>query len=228
MTLANMSGLSPQFMFANADIGTLGQLPSWIESLANLTRSDPTKYSKGLLAAILAGYALYVGVPASVSIIEALINQVTSPSNYDQSMKEIYGDNYENYDSVYRSPSYSYRSPSGNSESGSSSGARSTYGVQPVPRSLPSNPDDLLDRGYKVDDRHKYPKGTRYVNPETGDVLDFHPGTEGGYGWDGKDHYHRINPNSKKSKEKYLDKDGKPVGGSDDDHHLEPGTEVKP
>jgi hypothetical protein len=72
---------------------------------------------------------------------------------------------------------------------------------------LPNNPSGLPDSWVK-DPRHKDPNGERWINPDTGDILDWHPGQEGKPGWRGKDHWH-YRPGGKGGKE-----------------HLPPGTEI--
>ncbi len=53
---------------------------------------------------------------------------------------------------------------------------------------LPTSPGGLPP-GWTPDPSHRYPNGERYRHP-SGDTLDWHPGTPGGRGYDGKDHWH--------------------------------------
>lgn len=90
--------------------------------------------------------------------------------------------------------------------------------------SLPKNPDELKDRGY---DETSHPeaaeKGHRtFENQETGDKVRFDKGEPGKPGYEGKDHYHRYNPESTGKSDQYLDKDGNPVARGSDASHILP------
>ena len=54
---------------------------------------------------------------------------------------------------------------------------------------LPANPQGLPPE-WQRDYSHRYPNGERYVNSETGEKLDFHPGQPGAPGFGGQDHWH--------------------------------------
>ena len=88
---------------------------------------------------------------------------------------------------------------------------------------LPKNPDDLINKGWKevTDPRNK--SGSReFENPQTGEKVRFDPGKQGANGWEGKDHYHRVNPNSTGQKDYYLDVDGNPVPKGSKPSHIPP------
>jgi RHS repeat-associated protein len=90
---------------------------------------------------------------------------------------------------------------------------------------LPTNPDDLLDKGYK---ETSHPKAAAaghrsFENPETGDKLRFDKGKSGQPGHGGNDHYHRENPNSTGKQDAYLDKNGDPCARGSCESHLYPG-----
>jgi RHS repeat-associated protein len=53
---------------------------------------------------------------------------------------------------------------------------------------LPCGPSGLPPE-WQHDPSHRYPNGERYRHPG-GDTLDWHPGTPGATGWEGKDHWH--------------------------------------
>lgn len=91
-------------------------------------------------------------------------------------------------------------------------------------KDYPENPDDLEGEGYKeISNPKAEEKGIRrFRNPETGDEVEFHKGKPGEPGWRGKDHYHRINPESTGSQDLYLDKYGNPVPKGSGPSHLEP------
>lgn len=89
---------------------------------------------------------------------------------------------------------------------------------------VPDNPDDLLDKGY---DETSHPdaaaKGHRsFENPTTGDKVRFDKGKEGKPKHEGRDHYHRENPNSTGKQDQYLDANGKPVPRGSEASHLYP------
>ncbi len=90
---------------------------------------------------------------------------------------------------------------------------------------LPSNPDDLTDQGYnEVSHPEAANKGHRtFENPETGDKVRFDEGKPGQPGHEGKDHYHRYNPNGTGKKDMYLDKRGNPCARGCDESHLYQG-----
>ena len=92
------------------------------------------------------------------------------------------------------------------------------------PRDYPANPDDLLDEGYEETSHPKAAeKGVRrFKDPETGDEVEFHKGRPDKPGWEGKDHYHRTNPNRTGKQDHYLDKSGRPVPKNSRPSHLEP------
>jgi hypothetical protein len=91
-------------------------------------------------------------------------------------------------------------------------------------RSLPANPDDLLSQGYKeISHPDAAAKGRRtFTNPETGDTVIFDKGRPGKSGYRGRDHYHRINPNSNGDRDLFLDRNENPVGRSSNASHLIP------
>jgi RHS repeat-associated protein len=89
---------------------------------------------------------------------------------------------------------------------------------------LPENPDELLDDGY-IETSH--PEATKlghreFQNKETGDKLRFDKGKNGAPGHEGRDHYHRYNPDSLSKRDAYLDKAGSPVPRGSSASHLIP------
>jgi RHS repeat-associated protein len=83
-----------------------------------------------------------------------------------------------------------------------------------IPLKLPANPGtngSNLPKGWKNDTSHKYPKGQRWVSPNGDEGLDFHEGTPGETGFEGKDHWHKLKPGKNGKLEK--DKSGGRKGG---------------
>lgn len=90
----------------------------------------------------------------------------------------------------------------------------------------PDNPDDLLDQGWE-ETSHPDAKaaGRRtFRNPKTGEELIFDKGKPGQPGWEGRDHYHRPNPNRTNRHDEYLDMNGDPTRRGSGPSHIPPGT----
>jgi hypothetical protein len=90
--------------------------------------------------------------------------------------------------------------------------------------SLPASPDDLLAQAWK---ETTHPKagatGHRtFVNPKTGQTVEFDSGRPGQAGWRGKDHYHIINPDATGDGDLYLDQQGRPVPNGSKPSHIPP------
>jgi RHS repeat-associated protein len=99
------------------------------------------------------------------------------------------------------------------------------------PPPLPANPDDLVnDHGYTETSHPKAAEnGHRtFDNEETGDKVRFDKGKPDAPGHEGKDHYHRPNPNATGKGDQYLDKNGNPVPRGSDPSHLYPSTPAPP
>ncbi|TMX35212.1 hypothetical protein [Vibrio sp. Hep-1b-8] len=92
-------------------------------------------------------------------------------------------------------------------------------------KGLPENPNDLLKRGYKETSHPDAAKrGHRtFENSDAGDKLRFDQGKQGANGFEGKDHYHRYNPDATGKQNQYLDKNGNPCARGCDASHLLPG-----
>ena len=78
---------------------------------------------------------------------------------------------------------------------------------------LPKDPDDLLKRGW-IETTHPDATGTghrEFENPDTGEKISFDKGRPGQPGFEGRDHYHRLNPNPSSKRESNLDVHGNPV-----------------
>ena len=90
--------------------------------------------------------------------------------------------------------------------------------------SLPANPDDLLVQGWKDTTHPEAAKmGHRtFENPKTGEMIRFDNGRPGKPGFEGQDHYHRLNSNSTGNRDKYLDVNGNPVARGSDPSHILP------
>ncbi|MBV1777355.1 hypothetical protein KSF73_16665 [Burkholderiaceae bacterium DAT-1] len=90
---------------------------------------------------------------------------------------------------------------------------------------LPKDPDKLKEKGY---DETSHPEAAKrghrsFKHPETGDELRHDKGKDGAPGHEGKDHYHRYNPDSTGKGDQYLDKNGNPTPRGSDASHLYPG-----
>jgi len=88
--------------------------------------------------------------------------------------------------------------------------------------SLPAKPGDLLAQGWKETTHPEAAKmGHRtFENPKTGEVVRFDKGRPGETGFEGQDHYHRMNPNSTGNRDKYLDLNGNPVARGSNPSHI--------
>lgn len=89
-------------------------------------------------------------------------------------------------------------------------------------KGLPRKPDDLTKQGYKETSHPEAAKkGHRtFENTKTGDKLRFDKGKPGANGFEGKDHYHRYNPDATSKYNQYLDRNGNPVGRGSDASHI--------
>ena len=90
-----------------------------------------------------------------------------------------------------------------------------------IPFKLPPNPGNNgsnLPPGWKHVPEHL--GGDRWISPNGDEGVEFHPGTPGENGFEGKDHWHKLKPNKNGKMEK--DKAGGRKGG----HYL-PGDEVE-
>jgi uncharacterized protein RhaS with RHS repeats len=90
---------------------------------------------------------------------------------------------------------------------------------------LPGNPLDLITDGWE-DVTHAAKRVNTSMldirNPETGQLIEFHPGKAGETGWGGVDHYHVHNPNATSKGDHYLNNEGKPVPKGSDASHIKP------
>jgi RHS repeat-associated protein len=93
----------------------------------------------------------------------------------------------------------------------------------------PSSPNDLNADWKEVTDPRNNSGSRDFKNEKTGEKIRFDPGKEDANGWEGKNHWHRYNPESKNKGDYYLDKNGKPVPKGSEASHLEaPKTTVLP
>jgi hypothetical protein len=98
------------------------------------------------------------------------------------------------------------------------------YGLNPF--KLPANPGSggsNLPTGWRQIPEHIDPNNPgleRWVSPNGDEGLEFHPGKNGENGWEGKDHWHKLNP--KPGRKDRWEKDDT-VG---DDGHFNPDEEV--
>jgi hypothetical protein len=98
--------------------------------------------------------------------------------------------------------------------------------AEPPNPSLPAKPDDLLAQGWKETSHPGAAElGHRtFENPKTGEIVRFDKGRPGGPRFEGKDHYHRLNPNRTGKRDEYLDIHGNPVARGSDASHILPRT----
>jgi RHS repeat-associated protein len=101
------------------------------------------------------------------------------------------------------------------------------YGLAPAGYTFdfPKDPQDLINEGWKDVTHPDKAANTNMIdlnNPATGQTVEFHPGTSGQPGWEGKDHYHAHNPSSTGKGDLYLDKDGNPVPKGSNASHIPP------
>jgi hypothetical protein len=96
-------------------------------------------------------------------------------------------------------------------------------------KSLPENPDELLDEGWEETSHPKEKENgrRRFKNPETGEEIIFDKGKLGQPGWSGRDHYHRPNPGKTNRHDEYLDKNGRPVRSGSEPSHIPSGTKLR-
>ncbi len=90
--------------------------------------------------------------------------------------------------------------------------------------SLPANPDDLLAQGWK-ETSHPGAAATghrTFENPQTAEIIRFDAGRPGQPGFEGRDHYHRLNPKRTGRQDEYLDENGNPVARGSDASHILP------
>lgn len=89
---------------------------------------------------------------------------------------------------------------------------------------LPKNPTkSKYFKDITNDKMKRFSKYRSYTDLRNNNEYEFHPGEKGENGWRGRDHYHWKNPKSKNDKDKYLDKNGIPVGKNSKESHLIPG-----
>jgi hypothetical protein len=98
--------------------------------------------------------------------------------------------------------------------------------AHPMSLSLPAKPDELMSRGWKEIGRPGAAKlGHRtFENMKTGETIRFDKGHPGKPRFEGKDHYHRLNPNKTGKRDEYLDLNGDPVARDSDPSHILPRT----
>jgi len=90
---------------------------------------------------------------------------------------------------------------------------------------LPKNPNELINKGWidvTPEGMAKNTSSRELKNPSTGIKVRFDPGKPGATGFEGKDHYHIYNPNSKSKGDYYLDESGKPIPKNSKKSHIIP------
>lgn len=94
-----------------------------------------------------------------------------------------------------------------------------------ITSNLPKDPQELINVGWKDGTPPGMAKNTtsrEYIDPETGLKVRFDPGKPGANGFEGKDHYHVINPNRTTKADYYLDSNGNPVAKGSKASHIVP------
>lgn len=92
----------------------------------------------------------------------------------------------------------------------------------------PCLPADLGDEWEEITHPLRRARSQRrdFRHKPTGIEIAFDKGTKGARGNKGKNHWHRYNPNSTKGdRDKYLDKNGRPIDKNDNDSHINPNCE---
>jgi hypothetical protein len=112
-----------------------------------------------------------------------------------------------------------------NAEKPPSMGKKGSDTTEPTKPSLPADPDDLLAQGWnETTHPGEAASGRRvFVDPETGQTVEFDKGRPGQPGWRGRDHYHVRNLDAAGKGDKYLDREGLPVPNGSKQSHLPPG-----
>ncbi len=88
--------------------------------------------------------------------------------------------------------------------------------------SVPASPEELGEDWVETtSSKNQTGNYRRFKNKETGEEVQYDKGKPGEPGWEGKDHWHRFNPNSKNNRDLYLDKNGNPVRKGSDPSHIE-------
>ena len=91
--------------------------------------------------------------------------------------------------------------------------------------SPPSSPNDLGSDWDETTHPDNNSGSRDFKNKNNDETIRYDPGKSGKPGWEGKDHWHRNNPNRNNKLDEYLDKYGNPVArGSDASHIPAPKT----
>lgn len=88
----------------------------------------------------------------------------------------------------------------------------------------PSSPEDLGEDWEDVTDPRNNTGSRDFENKKTGEKVRWDPAKDNPKSpdsWDGKNHWHRYNPNKTGKKDYYLDKDGSPVPKGSEASHIE-------
>ncbi len=95
------------------------------------------------------------------------------------------------------------------------------------PPGLPANPDDLLQQGWEeISHPDAAAAGHRtFRNKETGLVIRADKGEPSQSGFRGQDHYPVENPDMTSDRDKYLDRNGRPVSRNSNASHILPGEQ---
>lgn len=89
---------------------------------------------------------------------------------------------------------------------------------------LPKNGDGLLKRGW-VDISHPAQASVgsfTYIEPSSGLRIRYDTPTFGAHGFNGKGHFHILNPNATGLRDMYLDANGNPVAKNSKASHILP------
>lgn len=116
------------------------------------------------------------------------------------------------------------RSPTGNARRPESMASGVSKQTETPGLSLPAKPDDLLTQGWKEITHPEAAKlgHRKFENPKTGEIVRFDKGRPGQPGFEGQDHYHRLNPNKTGKRDEYLDLNGDPVARGSGPSHILP------
>lgn len=88
----------------------------------------------------------------------------------------------------------------------------------------PPNSPESLGEDWEESTSPENNSGSRdFTNKKTGEKIRWDPGKKDKPGWEGKDHWHRYNPNSTSKKDLYLDRFGNPVKKGSNASHIGAG-----
>jgi RHS repeat-associated protein len=86
----------------------------------------------------------------------------------------------------------------------------------------PASPHELGEEWQDITDSRNNSGSRDFKNKDTGEEIRWDPKKPGAPGFEGKNHWHRVNPNGDKKVGRYLDNKGNPVNKGSGPSHLVP------